>query len=149
MEGILPAFPSMCIFSLPATLYMPGPMPGPQEGTWRSPPPGRNAPFYTENHYCGGFKVFIGDLPGWVTPMMVHRWITVQPPQCRHRCVDISVTDGAASGVQKAIVTMETREGAAIVFAFCWAVWTPVPDTVDGRLWRWITVRHHLERPGR
>ncbi len=82
-------------------------------------------------------------------PLMVDRWICVQQPQCRHRCLDVSVTDGAASGVQKAIVAMATREGAAIVFASFWAVWRPVPETVDERLWQWITVRHHLERPNR
>ncbi|MCP4243270.1 MAG: hypothetical protein GY772_22160 [bacterium] len=66
-------------------------------------------------------------------------------PALRHLSVtDVSVSGGADTGAQKAIVTLPTPQGAMDTHAFFWAVW--VPSRIDPAGWRWVTVRTFMDQ---
>ncbi|MCP4240012.1 MAG: RNA-binding protein [bacterium] len=110
----------------------------------RTPPVFR--PQHSANRISAGFKLFLGDLPHWVTADMVRQWFCVHPALQDVDVTDISVSAGAATGALKAIVTMRTPEDAVAAHDFFWAVWTP--SRLEGSGWRWLTVHGFMDGPG-
>ena len=116
----------------------------------------RGVPEFTTDPYTGqsGYKVFVGDLPTFTDAATFLRWVEASPYLGRQWAldaelhVDCRVGRNTSSGCARAICTVRTEGDATQLYAAVWHWWAKVPQNLDRRQWRWVTVRFFNSRPG-
>ena len=97
-----------------------------------------------------GHRVWMGDLVSHMSTSDLERWCVDDPclgPEFMQRhCLDLSVTDTAASGATQAFTTWTSAESAAIFYEAVHRWYFAVPPSLDPKRWRWVTLRHMESR---
>ena len=98
-----------------------------------------------------GFKVFVGDLPTWVTASDFREWMQNDPAfgvaaldgqAIMPHLVDMTVSGGARSGLTKAILVFDNPLACRAAFHALFRWWAPCPTRLESRGWRWLAVRY-------
>ena len=119
---------------------------GPIAPTGRSPP---GIVEFSHGSQCPGWKLFIGDLPADVGVDTIWRWLWTSPEFSASMAPkDISISRGAESGAQKAILTFDTEVALRHCGIVCFKWWLPAEPTADnsGRNYRMLAVRFFTAR---
>ena len=100
-----------------------------------------------------GFKVLVHDLPGFVDPAAVLRWVYSDPTLGRQWAVDsqfsvhVHVSDKCTSRAARAIATVSSAAAAYQFYDSAWYWWVRAPGAPRG--WKWCNVRFFEERASR